>query len=52
MDDENDVLCLKLINGKRTYVHRRYWNLISNLVQSNRCPYRKPKTANRPPRIG
>jgi hypothetical protein len=36
LDDENDVLCLKLINGKRTYVHRRYWNLISNLVQSNR----------------
>jgi hypothetical protein len=36
LDDENDVLCLKLIHGKRTYVHRRYWNLISNLVQSNR----------------
>ena len=36
LDDEKDVLCLKLINGKRTYLHRKYWNPVLNLVYTHR----------------
>lgn len=42
---EKDLICLKLINGKRTYLHRQYWNLIYNLIQSNQKDLEKSISA-------
>jgi hypothetical protein len=40
LDDDRHVLCLKLINGKRTYVHRKYWKLVLNLIYTHRASAR------------